>query len=393
MSHAATCRIAPPALLPRGDSLGSLAHLLLALSLATGTAGGATGCGGERRPAAPDAAQSTSAPPPKTSALAPRVDALVATMRHHVQCNRIMGCAPARALRALGPAAIEAIAAQLRAAPPKDDGWWLVELVRALGELGREARGAGRAAAREALEALLLDPRDELRGRAALALARLAAPESRAPIERALAHWRARGDDPAVVGALLFALERASKPSRGLRREFVALLPASEEQIGRVNAGALAILADVARAWDLPQAAPGLRIVARHRARPARLAAVRALGALRDTGALKLLQDRLGDEIPAIRRAAVRALQEVTGNSAYDTVDEWRAWWGRHEAHRAATRDAGSGPEPSSPDAAAPPLRQGASRGQGASRALDGGGSASPSPRGSGQRGTATRAR
>jgi len=306
-------------------------------------------------------------------------------MRGHVACNRVMGCRAADTLRALGPPAIPAIVAALRAASPKDDRWWLVEAVRTLGDLGHVASSEPQREARAALESLLLDPRDELRGRAALALARIGSPASRAPIQRALEHWRARGDDPAVVGALLLALERTGRPSRDLRRQFVALLPASEDQLGRVHAGGLAILADVARAWDLPQAAPGLRVIARHRARPARLAAVRALGALRDTGALALLQARLEDEIPAIRRAAVRALQQITGNTAYDTVEQWRAWWRRREARRGQARGQSTPANPAD--------QVDRATGQGASRALEGKGSASSAPRGKGHRGTPTEAR
>lgn len=298
------------------------------------------------QPARPSVSPTTQPPGPGASPEAPpspQVKALLQAMRRHAECNRIMGCEAAARLRAMGPAAIPPAVAAIRAASPKDEGWWLVELVRTLGALGREASPARQRQAREVLESLLMDPRDELRGRAALALARVADPSSRLPVKEALVHWRAKGDDPAVVGALLFALERTGRPSRALRRQFVALLPASEDQLGRVNAGALAILADVARAWDLPQASAGLRVVARHRARPARLAAVRALGALRDTGALGLLQARLDDQIPAIRRAAIRALQQITGNAAYGTADEWRAWWRRRstpdahpDAHPAA---------------------------------------------------------
>ena len=55
--------------------------------------------------------------------------------------------------------------------------------------------------------------------------------------------------------------------------------------------------------------------------------AVEALAALRDRQAIPAIVARLNDEVPGIRKAAVRSLQTLTGLYNKKVPQQWRRWW------------------------------------------------------------------
>ena len=71
---------------------------------------------------------------------------------------------------------------------------------------------------------------------------------------------------------------------------------------------------------------PAVRLAARHRSAFARKQAVRTLGALRDAVGVGVCVARLDDELPSIRRAALTALQDITGERSRTDPAVWRAW-------------------------------------------------------------------
>jgi HEAT repeat protein len=228
-----------------------------------------------------------------------------------------MGCPPAVALMQYGASAVPVLLDALSAAPATE-AWWPLKLADLLGQLGDPR-------ALPLLHAWLGDAQLPRRVRAAIALGRLARPESAAPLQRALDALPAAGD-PAFEAALLYALDRVTGVAPARQARLRALLPGSEAGLAAVPILTLDLLVEVAGLWRVPAALPALRIAARHRSRFVRLGAIAALGALADTGGIPVLMARLEDELPSARRAAIAALQQITGDLRRTTPGEWLAW-------------------------------------------------------------------
>ena len=262
-------------------------------------------------------------PTPAAAQPDPAVAAALAEMRVRQRCNRVMGCQPAVDLFQHGAAAVAPIVAVVdAAAADARAGYWLVRLLDLLRQLDDDR-------ALPSLHTALADRRWEIRAMAALSLARLARPASRAVLEAA---WQrqAQGDggDLAFTGVLLHALERtggraAEQPPRALLAQRLAL---DRDQAGRLNPGFYAFLNRLVREARLPAALPLVRLGAIHRDRFVRLEALRTLGALQDTGGIPYAATRLDDELPSVRRAAVSALQGITGSRTLGDEDAWRRW-------------------------------------------------------------------
>lgn len=60
---------------------------------------------------------------------------------------------------------------------------------------------------------------------------------------------------------------------------------------------------------------------------PVRVAAARLMGRVKDRDNVLNLIEMLADSDEPCRRAALGALREISGVSAFTTADEWRTWW------------------------------------------------------------------
>ena len=78
------------------------------------------------------------------------------------------------------------------------------------------------------------------------------------------------------------------------------------------------------------ETAIGIRFAALSTNRFVSVTAAQTLAVFRDTGAIPYLLTRLEDPSPGIRRAALSALQEITGNRDETRPDAWRAWAKRY---------------------------------------------------------------
>ena len=246
-----------------------------------------------------------------------KAHAQIKAMKVRAACNRVMGCHASIELAGLGPAAPRAIIDVLRL-ERRSDGYWVTKCIDLLGQLGK-----GEAASFVAT--LLSDKRNEIRSRAAIALARLADPGTKEAVEVALTKSR---DSPDIGFrmALLMALDRIGPFSVARRKKAGSLLPTTQDGLGGLNPLFLMTAAEVAREWPIPEALPALRITATHIGVFVRRQSIRALGRLGDTGAIPVLVGRLKDEVPSVRRATIRALQSITGNRRFSTEPEWLAW-------------------------------------------------------------------
>ena len=102
---------------------------------------------------------------------------LIKSMRDRKTCNRVMGCRASIALAGLG-LATEAAIIQVLAKDKGSDGYWVIRCIDLLGQLGRTDSASF-------LVTLLDDKRTEIRTRAAMALARMAAPSTREAVQAA----------------------------------------------------------------------------------------------------------------------------------------------------------------------------------------------------------------
>mgnify|MGYP001246341302 CR=1 FL=1 len=282
----------------------------------------AAACKGAEPPPSPKTPTADTRVAQKADTRAPqKADAAVtralADMRVRKRCNRVMGCPPGVRLFQHGRAAIPAILKVLERGRHAD-GYWVVKLLDYLGQLD-DVR------ALPVLYQLLEDPRTEVHSRAAIALARLGKRSSRGPLKAALEAGRFP-KDAAYRAALLWALSRVSKPDPRRRQEVLAAFPPETSTLGGHNPLALMLFADIAGEWPLPQAAPTLRLLARHVGTFVRRSAIRALMKLRDQGAVPVLVGRLDDKVPSVRKLALGALGVITGARSRRTPDEWKRW-------------------------------------------------------------------
>lgn len=300
----------------------------------------------DKRPAPTDAPPSNRAAPKASvkpvesqdgvfSADAGKVEtgkAIIREMRVRHSCNRVMGCSKLSIrLAGLGPSGAQAILDVL-AVQKDSDGYWVTKCIDILGQIGRHKAAVY-------LASLLHDKRTEIRARSAIALGRLADPATREMTADALKASK-NSVDIGYRMALLFALDRIGPFSVERRRQAAALLPTDMEGLGKLNPLFLMVAAEVAREWPIPEALPALRLMSRHIGVFVRRESIRALGRLRDTGAIATLVGRLSDEVPSVRRASIRALQEITGNRRFGSADEWRAWCDRTECKKTKTKKA-----------------------------------------------------
>ena len=262
------------------------------------------------------------APPPQApQGLDPsaqeRTRQILRSIQDRHSCNPIMGCPPALELMQLGKDVVPHLIAAISGAP-QDDGHWVPKLIELLGQLDDDR-------VVPLLEQLLVDTRWSVRARAAQALARLRRPETLRAVRDAVQRAGKDTDLPMLAAALL-AEQRLAPTDPRPRAALATVLPADEASLGKLNAGWLAFVAEVLGEARATEALPALRVLARHRSRFARSAAVRALRALHDREAIPILVARLDDELPSVRRLAMAALRTITGEKTPATEADWKAW-------------------------------------------------------------------
>jgi HEAT repeat protein len=168
-----------------------------------------------------------------------------------------------------------------------------------------------------------------------------------------------RGRDVSAVARAFVAFRDRSAPYVGAlagaasaERRFYALMVASEipsgplvdpvvqrvfDEDAGVRALALEVLPKLRAFPEMADQLVFLRRTARIRGKEPvrRLHALAALGAVRDTGALRPLVDLLEDEDAAVRRGAHEALVAITCEDLGDSMRRWSAWADKHEGqHR-----------------------------------------------------------
>jgi HEAT repeat protein len=171
------------------------------------------------------------------------------------------------------------------------------------------------------MEELLLD-RTNPRGQsqAALLLLQLDSPDAEAIVRRGLRQT----DSPEVFHALAAAV-RLNQDQRFVEEVWGALV-SNRPLVRPVAADTLAALADGGVITRLRKLAEdGRADVA------LRQAALWALGRSGKQAAVSALLDQLTSENDAIRRTAIEALTELTGQSLGDDLARWLAWWDRHK--------------------------------------------------------------
>ena len=277
---------------------------------------------GETRPALNASSPLTPDPKDVTKALG-----YIEAMRDRKVCNRVMGCRPSIALAGLG-AATETAIVQALEKNKNSDGFWVLRCIDILGQIGRETSS-------KFLVGLLGDKRTEIRTRVAISLGRLADPSTKQAVESAL-DAASREPDLGFRIALLYALDRIGPFSVERRKEASQLLPEGRDGIGRISPVHLIVAAEVAKEWPIPEALPALRVMATHIGPFVRRHAIDALGRMKDTGAIPVLAGRLKDTVPSIRRAAMRALKDITGNVRPRSEADWLEWCEQRACRQAA---------------------------------------------------------
>jgi hypothetical protein len=264
-------------------------------------------------PAAPPASPVTTEPAEPAE---PAVDGHLAELKNKQRCNRLMGCEPALALLQLGPAVVPSLVTALEE-QPLDGRYWQVRLIALLGQLG-DAR------ALDLLHEALKQPRWELRTRAAMALAAIADRRSIEPLRALLDE----GHDLPTDGAALHGLQAlgAQVDGRPPHRVLTGRLPATQSELGLLNPGHFAFLAELVGAAKLRDALQLPRWGAIHRDRFTRMASLQTLMQLKDAAGVPYIITRLDDPSPGVRRQALRALRIITGRHAFTRPEHWRDW-------------------------------------------------------------------
>jgi HEAT repeat protein len=251
----------------------------------------------------------------------PVVTQALAELQVRQKCNRVTGCPPLTVLLQRVPAAIGPVIALLRERG-RADAYWIEVLLSFLGQTDRPE-------ALPALAPFVRDRRWTPRLEAVLAVGRLhrhTRPETRDLLEAALKMAESSGD-VAWQAALHHALARL-EPSAARAHEaaLLALYPVDPVQIQAISPPILDWLVRVAGEARLTRAAPLLRGACLSDNRFVGVTALQTVAALQDTGAIPFALSRLDDRQPAIRRAALLALQTITGSRPVTEAEAWRKW-------------------------------------------------------------------
>lgn len=300
--------------MPRLAPFAAVAWMLAAL---------ASGCRGEPAPTAdastvaPTAAAAP-APDPRQQALARDPEAsdealrdLLSELKDRFRCNAISGCPVHPRIVQYGWAARPALEALFTKA-----GWqasYRARSVQLVAELADPL-------AEPFLLRLLEDRDPEVRGHAAIGLARLGAAQHRRRIQElsfADQLWQA----PARIGAL-YALWRLGDAAAGdaFAQALVDLAPL------HAAGPALTLGAELCRLQPAPDCAAALPLIARHPGFQPRRAALLAMTARLRPGYAPALVYLLGDQARSIRDEAEGALVALTGESQRSGREAWQAW-------------------------------------------------------------------
>lgn len=305
---------------------GRWSALSLSVVLALGPVASACTPPGAQGPAevataALPAQDATASAAPGPAPVEPEVSGALAAIRDRRQCNRVTGCPGLTVLLQRVPAAIGPVIDLLRERG-RTDAYWVEVLLAFLGQSDRPE-------AITPVSAFVRDTRWTPRLEAVLALGRLhrhAQPESGDLLASALKMAEA-SRDLAWQAAILHALARLDPSSaRTHEAALLALYPVDPVEIQAVPPPILDWLVRVASEARLTRAAPLLRGACLSDNRFVGVSALTAVAALQDTGAIPFALSRLEDRQPAIRKAALRALQAITGSRTLVEVAEWRAW-------------------------------------------------------------------
>lgn len=274
-----------------------------------------------------------------------RIEANLGAIRVRHNCNRLMGCPPATALVQDMPASVAPILLVLRNAD-RADGYWLEMLIDILGQSDRPE-------VVRPLEGLSRDRRWAVKIRAVLALGRVAAhtDQNTRDLMSEAELMAAKSGDLAWLGAVLLTRSRLDpKENVSARSRLLSLYPTNHDDVVAISAPILDWLVLIATDARLTGAATALRSACLSDNRFVSVNAMKAVGRFQDTGAVPHLMARIEDRQPGVRRAALEALQDITGNRRATSVAEWREWAVLHKLDslpsdiRVATP-----PEPESP--------------------------------------------
>lgn len=300
----------------------------LLASLGVGACGG--GASGSGDPAATSGSEgdaTTAALSALDDAEGKAVTAIVLEMRDAHRCNRITGCPGQLALMQRGTAAVPALVA-IVSRHRHADGYWLEMLLDLLGQLD-DARPI------PLLSELAADTHWGVRVAAIRALGRLGRHVDAATADRlrqALAPDGPAKTDTAWLAALHFALARIDAPHQAEHQKaLAALIPHDRAAIEAMPHPMLDVAISLCGEARLPETAPGIRWAALSANRFVAVTAAQTLAVFRDTGAVPYLLTRLEDPQPGIRRAALAALQEITGNRDETRPEAWREWAKRYK--------------------------------------------------------------
>ncbi len=253
------------------------------------------------------------------------MDAALEAIQDRHRCNRVMGCPPLTQLLQDRNVAVPA-ATELLAQRGQSDGYWVEMLLELLGQ-SDDAR------ALRTLEVFMRDRRWSPRVRALVALARLeahATADTRALVAEAET-MAASADDKAWLAAALHARSRLEPAMTAEHRvRLLSLYPRDRAEIEAIPAPVLDWLVMIAGEARLSQAAPLLRVATLSSNRFVSVSAITVSGRLQDTGAVPYLLSRLEDRQPAVRRAALAALQAITGMRHTEDPGVWREWARQH---------------------------------------------------------------
>ena len=174
------------------------------------------------------------------------------------------------------------------------------------------------------LHEALKQSRWEVRCRAALALARIADPKSITPLTALLERHHDMTSDAAALHALA-ALGQAVGGAPA-RQALSALLPRDRAELGTLNPGHFAFLAELVGAAQLREGLQLARWGAMHKDRFTRMASLKTLALLKDREGVPYAMTRLDDASPGVKRQALRTLRVITGKRAFTRPEHWQDW-------------------------------------------------------------------
>jgi hypothetical protein len=306
------------------------------------------GCRSDEHAAVPDAIEASAqdaagAPPPTPTdgppdAVRARIEQQLQAIRDRPQCNRLTGCPPMTALMQDLPWSLGPVLSVLANAE-RADGYWIEMLIELVGQ-------SGSLDAVRPLEALSRDRRWAVKIRAVLGLGRLAAfvSQNTRDLMAEAELMAAKSGDIAWLAAVLLTRSRIDpEGAKSHRGRLETLYPSERDQVFAISPPVLDWLVLIAMDARLTSAAPMLRVACLSENRFVSVNAMKAVGRFQDTGAVPWLLTRIEDRQPGVRRAALEALQDITGNRRAEQPAEWRAW---AEKHGLATLPDGSVPVP-----------------------------------------------